>query len=83
MEHDEYIEDVSDKVDINLLIYLHWVDALGEFASSVRVRRGLRRLVTIDDEKWYFNAAGDLVISASIGKESIQMVIPRGLWEWL
>jgi len=83
MHRNEHREDVSAKVDINPLIHLYWLDALGEFASSVRARQGLRSIVTIDEETWYFNAAGDLVISASIEMETIQMVIPQGLWEWL
>jgi len=83
MTHDEHIKDVSGKVDLNPFIHLYWLDALGEFASSARLRIGFRRMVTIDDEIWYINPAGDLVISASIELENIRMVIPRGLWEWL
>jgi hypothetical protein len=76
-------ENVSDKVNINLFIHIFWLDALAEFAISVRLRRGFRRMVRIDDEVWYVNPAGDLVISASIEPETICMVIPRGLWNWL
>ena len=83
MTHDEQMKDVSGKVDLNPFIHLYWLDALGEFASSARLRRGICRMVTIDDETWHINPAGDLVISASIELETIRMVIPRGLWEWL
>jgi hypothetical protein len=76
-------EDVYDQVEINPFVYQHWVDALGEFAASVRIRNGLQQVVSIDEESWHLNDAGDLVISASIDKEMIQMIVPRGLWEWL
>ena len=76
------LEDVYGQVEVNPLIYQHWVDALGEFASSVRIREGLR-FVAIDEESWGLNDAGDLIITASIGEEMIQMIVPKGLWEWL
>lgn len=76
-------DDLQSRVEINPLIYQHWVDALGEFASSVRIREGLQQVVTIDEESWDLNDAGDLVITASISQEVIQMIVPRGLWEWL
>ena len=76
-------ENISGKVELNPFIHLFWLDALADFASSVRIRIGLRQIVKIDDEIWYINSAGDLVISASIEPETICMVIPRGLWEWL
>ncbi len=83
MIHDEQMKDISGKVDLNPFLHLYWLDALGEFASSARLRTGFSYVVTIDDERWYINAAGDLVISASIEPDTIRMVIPRGLWEWL
>jgi hypothetical protein len=83
MIHDEHMEDVSGKVDLNPIIHLYWLDALGEFASSARLRMGIHRIVIIVDESWHVTAAGDLVISASIEPETIRMVIPRSLWEWL
>jgi len=76
-------ENISGKVDLNPFIHLYWLDALAEFASSARIRTGLSHMVKIDDEVWYVNNAGDLVISARIEPETICMVIPRGLWEWL
>jgi len=76
-------ENISGKVDLNPFIHIYWLDALSEFASSVRIRIGFNRMVKIDNEVWYVNTAGDLVISASIEPETICMVIPRGLWEWL
>ena len=75
--------DISDKVEVNSLVYQHWVDALSEFASSVRLRQGLSSIVKIADEKWQLNDDGDLVITAIIEMESMQMIVPRGLWEWL
>lgn len=75
--------DISDKVEVNPLVYQHWVDALSEFASSVRLRQGLSSIVKIADEKWQLNDDGDLVITAIIEMESMQMIVPRGLWEWL
>ena len=83
MTLDEHMKDVSDKVDLTPFIHLYWLDALGVFAASARLRIGLRRIVTIDDEIWFINHDGDLVMAASIGPEALRMVIPRGLWEWL
>lgn len=77
------LDDVSDKVEVNPLVYQHWVDALSEFASSVRLRQGLSSVVKIAEERWELNNDGDLVITATIEMESMQMIIPRGLWEWL
>ncbi len=77
------MEDISDKVEINPLVYQHWVDALSEFASSVRLRQGFSCVVKIAEERWELNSDGDLVITATIEMESMQMIIPRGLWEWL
>jgi hypothetical protein len=75
--------DISDKVEVNPLVYQHWVDALSEFASSVRLRQGFSSIVEIAEEKWQLNDDGDLVITAIIEMESMQMIVPRGLWEWL
>ncbi|MFA7061031.1 MAG: hypothetical protein WC156_09455 [Pedobacter sp.] len=75
--------DISDKVEVNPLVYQHWVDALSEFASSVRLRQGFSSIVEIAEEKWELNDDGDLVITAIIEMESMQMIVPRGLWEWL
>ncbi|OGR28429.1 MAG: hypothetical protein A2X79_01255 [Desulfuromonadaceae bacterium GWB2_53_15] len=76
-------EDLSDKVEVNPLVYQHWVDALSEFASSVRLRNGFSSVVEIAEENWHLNDDGDLVITATIEMESMQMIVPRGLWEWL
>jgi len=77
------IDDITDKVEVNPLVYQHWVDALSEFASSVRLRQGLSSVVEIAEERWHLNDDGDLVITATIDMESMQMIVPRGLWEWL
>lgn len=77
------MNDISDKVEVNPLVYQHWVDALSEFASSVRLRQGFSSIVEIAEEKWQLNDDGDLVITAIIEMESMQMIVPRGLWEWL
>lgn len=76
-------DDISDKVEVNPLVYQHWVDALSEFASSVRLRQGFSSVVNISEERWQLNNEGDLVITATIEMESMQMMVPRGLWEWL
>jgi hypothetical protein len=76
-------DDISDRVEVNPLVYQHWVDALSEFASSVRLRQGFSSVVKITEEKWKLNDDGDLVITATIDMESMQMMVPRGLWEWL
>lgn len=60
----------------------YWFDALGQFAGSMRVQKGLHAIIKIEDEVGHVNEVGSLVVVAGVANETLQMEFPAGTWDW-
>ena len=73
---------ILEEVVIRHDIKQHWFEALGQFALLLRFQRGLNHVIQIKNDEGFVNSAGELVISAKVSSETLQMAVPAESWEW-
>lgn len=74
--------NVLAEVKIRPDLELHWLDALGQFASMLRLQHGMKQFIEISAENGVINSAGELVVTAGVHNETLQIAFPAGTWNW-
>lgn len=75
-------QDVLENVVIRPDFYQHWFEALGQFASMLRLQNGMGHVIHIEKEMGFINAEGELTLITGVSDETLQMSFPAGTWEW-
>jgi hypothetical protein len=77
-------QDILHRVSIHPDLHHRWLDALGDFSTTLRLQKGYipTTIIRFAKEHAYINKDQELVLSTSVNGEPIEMLFPKGTWRW-